>query len=504
MSNSSPDLIRGVYLHGRPPSSLWDVHLGPSTVSSITPHTCSSPNPESYHSSPTTCPHSILLPALCHPHIHLDKCFILSSSLDPSSYSDLAPKSGTFPEALQLTSVAKSRFTPSDLYQRGTWLLSESLAAGVTSLRAFVEIDSTVEFKCLETAIQLKHDYADKCVIQICAFAQDPIFSGENGHKNLSLLSQALDKYGDEIRVLGTTPYVESSVETSHRNIDWAIQTALKYDLHLDFHLDYNLDETKAPMIWYVIDSLKTQKWPTISSWSSKPTTNPLKTIAVGHCTRLTLLPASELENLINKISTLSLPLTFIGLPTSDLYMMGRSSHSHSQPQPQTPMNIPRATLSPTYLLSLTPHKNTPFPNTALSINNISNPFTPSGSLDPLTLCSIGIGLYHAGTPEDTKTLYESVSVRARLGIGIGIDNDLFDNTTKQSTSTTLEIAPNTPINFIQYSSTNSSVAYYNDNNNTDLPQSKIKNPKPREKKSLQEIVWDPPFWGDRKVWFQR
>lgn len=78
----------------------------------------------------------VLLPSLCHPHIHLDKCFLLSHP----KYVDLEIVKGDFAEALELTSEAKKRFEEDDLMTRGKWLIQESIAAGVTHMRAFVEV----------------------------------------------------------------------------------------------------------------------------------------------------------------------------------------------------------------------------------------------------------------------------------------------------------------------------------------------------------------------------
>lgn len=42
----------------------------------------------------------LLSPSLCHPHIHLDKCFLLSHP----KYADLRIEKGDFEEAMKLTS----------------------------------------------------------------------------------------------------------------------------------------------------------------------------------------------------------------------------------------------------------------------------------------------------------------------------------------------------------------------------------------------------------------
>jgi cytosine/adenosine deaminase-related metal-dependent hydrolase len=55
----------------------------------------------------------------------------------------------------------------SSLYSRGAKLLRESLLAGVTSLRAHVEVDEQVGLKAVLAAERLKVDWEGKIDIQI-------------------------------------------------------------------------------------------------------------------------------------------------------------------------------------------------------------------------------------------------------------------------------------------------------------------------------------------------
>ncbi|KAL8879694.1 MAG: hypothetical protein Q9192_008181, partial [Flavoplaca navasiana] len=164
--------ILNVRLPCRDPERTWDISLHDNRIYSIDPH-----DPRGQDTTGALQilygNGAFLLPSLCHPHVHLDKCFLLS---DPK-YSDLSIRKGDFAEALALTSKAKARFTPEDLLRRGRWLIEESIAAGVTCMRAFVEVDATVRFKCLDAGLSLKQQYRDACFIQICVFAQDPLFS---------------------------------------------------------------------------------------------------------------------------------------------------------------------------------------------------------------------------------------------------------------------------------------------------------------------------------------
>lgn len=106
------------------------------------------------------------------------------------------------------TGEAKSRFATDDLIERGRALIEESIAFGVTHMRAFVEVDLTVQMKCLDAGLALKEMYTDRMYIQICVFAQDPIVSyRDKGERMMKLLDVAASRHG--VDAFGSTPYVE-------------------------------------------------------------------------------------------------------------------------------------------------------------------------------------------------------------------------------------------------------------------------------------------------------
>ncbi|KAI4145514.1 MAG: hypothetical protein L6R39_003782 [Caloplaca ligustica] len=382
--------IRGARVSGRDPDTRWDVSIKGGAIESITPNAPqkSIPSNDPYILDGRS---SLLAPSLCHPHIHLDKCFLL---YDPK-YADLCIEKGGFAEALSLTTRAKERFTSEDLERRGRWLIEESIAAGVTCVRAFVEVDATVQFKCLNAGLTLKEQYRDVCEIQICAFAQDPVFSGQNAAEGRRLMEEAMQK--DGVDVVGSTPYVEAGEDLMRRNIDWAIEMAVKHGKHLDLHLDYSLDVDKEPMVYYVVDQLLNRQW---------MHQNRDKKIALGHCTRLTLFTGDQWHDLRARID--DLPISFVGLPTSDLYMMGSPSEGEGGGErvrgtSQIPQMIQQYGFEG-----------------AVGVNNVGNAFTPQGSCDPLSVASMGVGVYQAGTKHATEILYETVSTRAKAATGCG------------------------------------------------------------------------------------
>jgi hypothetical protein len=81
----------GVYLAGKPTGTLWDINCSRGEIVSIRKHE---------GTQNTSCDGRFFTSSLCHPHIHLDKCFLLSHP----KYSDLEIKQGDFAEAMRLTS----------------------------------------------------------------------------------------------------------------------------------------------------------------------------------------------------------------------------------------------------------------------------------------------------------------------------------------------------------------------------------------------------------------
>jgi hypothetical protein len=158
----------------------------------------------------------------------------------------------------------------------------------------------------------------------------------------------------EKVEVLGSTPYVEDDETKSKKNIRWVTQLALEHQKHLDLHLDYFLEEDKQPLIWDTLNIIKEHRWHEKGG---------NKQVTLGHCTRLTRFRKDKWAHLKQEIG--DLPVSFVGLPTSDLFMM------------RTVENV-RGTLPVTELI-----KEHGF-NAAIAINNVGNAFTPYGNCDPL------------------------------------------------------------------------------------------------------------------------
>ena len=111
---------------------------------------------------------------------------------------------------MELTGKAKAKFEGWDLLERGQRIIDESTAAGVTHMRAFVEVDAGVGTKCLNAGFTLKQRAEDSgnCVVQLCAFAQLPLFSSspndEDGVEIRKLMQDAAAAF--YVDGIGSTP----------------------------------------------------------------------------------------------------------------------------------------------------------------------------------------------------------------------------------------------------------------------------------------------------------
>lgn len=387
--NASVKIISKVRLPKTAAGSQWDVHVQDGLVSDIREHR----ETEQISAEAIDGHGALLAPSLCHPHIHLDKAFVLSHP----KYDNLQMAKGDFQEAMSLTNQAKAQFEHADLLDRGQRLIDESVAAGVTHMRAFVEVDAGVGRKCLDAGIALRQraEHQRTCDIQICAFAQLPLFSATRDDNDGEIIRHLMQQSAtnEAVHAIGSTPYVETDRELMEKNVEWMVDMSIRSNRHLDFHLDYNLDPNVEPLVWHVINTLKDKKW--------KDRTQG-RTVVLGHCTRLALWDDEQWRKLASEISEAELPISFVGLPTSDLFMM----RTGKSPEVRGTLSIPK--LISEYGL-----------NASISVNNVGNAFTPQGSCDPLALASQCVGIYQAGTKQDTQLLYECISTRAKSAIGM-------------------------------------------------------------------------------------
>jgi hypothetical protein len=219
--------------------------------------------------------------------------------------------------------------------------------------------------------------------VTVAVFAQDPLFptaDSQEAGENLSLLVDAASRLG--VSAIGSAPYVEPADNHARSNIRHILDLACKHHLHADFHLDYHLDSSRQILINELIAQLRgiQEGWPED------------RVVTVGHATALSLLSDEQWNVLAQSISTLPMRVTLVGLPQSDLYMMGRGF----KPPVRGTLPIPRLAKEHNDLII------------AMAVNNVQNAFTPQGNCDPLGLLPLAVAVFQAATFEDCATLLVS------------------------------------------------------------------------------------------------
>ena len=257
--------------------------------------------------------------------------------------------------------------------------------------------------------------------------------------------------------MLGATPYVEDGEERTKRCVEWAVRTAVERRLHLDFHLDYHLEGGKEAVVWNVLEVLRREEWGKRMEG---------KTVCLGHCSRLTLFRGEEWERLRKEVK--GLPVYFVGLPTSDLFMMGRPGKGEGEGE-EARDNRPRGTMQVLDMIGMGL-------KCALGINNVGNAFTPWGNTDPLSVACLGVGFYQAGTAKQARTLYGCVSWRAKEAIGFGSHKVTVAEDSNNGEADASEVNVGDPANFVMFGGL--------EGQKTTLLR--------RPRKTVQEIVWDP------------
>lgn len=311
-------------------------------------------------------------------HLHLDKACLLDRAANPS---------GTLKGAISAVSAAKRDFTVEDIYARGARVLEKAIGQGTTLVRTQVEIDPVVGLAGFEAVRQLQADYAWALDLQICVFPQEGLL---NYPGTETLLRAALDAGAD---LLGGCPYTDSD---PMGQIALLFDMARAYDVDLDFHLDFDLDTA-----WRHLDEVARQ---TVAHGMQNR-------VAVGHVTKLSMLPPQALDDTIALMRDAGLGLTV--LPSTDLFMMGRD-RSQAVPRGVAPAHrLHAAGLCCT-----------------VATNNVLNPFTPYGDCSLPRMANLFANIAQIGDPEGLSRCFAMISTdpfrllgkEAKIAVGAAAD----------------------------------------------------------------------------------
>jgi hypothetical protein len=305
----------------------------------------------------------------------------------------------------------------------------------VTALRAHVEVDEQVGLRAVEVAEQLKEEWKGKIDVQIAgkkwgankfllvsehpsAFAQKPMFDAFGEYtKVYGLMLEAAKR--PNVAVVGSAPYVERTQVLREQNINEILNLAVVNDKGIDFHMDYDLkrishlDGEDQPLLFNLLSTLTYRR-----NQGSGNLPVRLRHITIGHATRFSQLTDAEwISFLRDRVSPSGAEIHFVGLPQSDVYMMGKTeddildigtdrdgSSKGCGIRVRGTLDIPRLDALVKQLRTrggldrLGSIGHDWDMGVCVAVNNVGNPFTPQGTPDPLSLCPLGLCTYQNAT----------------------------------------------------------------------------------------------------------
>lgn len=304
----------------------------------------------------------LVVPGFVETHIHLDKACIMDR---------VKPERGTLDEAIAQVGAAKQAFTEDDVYARASNALERAIGNGTMRLRTHVEVDPGIGLTGFQGVKRVADAYRWAADIEICVFPQEGL---TNNPGTEELMREAL---GNGATVVGAAPYTDTD---PHAQIDRVFAIARDFDADIDLHLD--LGDTPDRMdIGYVCEL--TERY----GYGGR--------VAVGHVTKLSLLPPERLEPVVRRLAETGVAVTV--LPSTDLYLMGRCQR-HS---------VIRGVLPAHELLRAGV-------NCSLSTNNVLNPFTPFGDCSLIRMANLYANIAHAGV-RDFGDCFDMVTRRSAM-----------------------------------------------------------------------------------------
>ncbi len=316
------------------------------------------------------------VPGFVEPHMHLEKALL---------HRRLPPRHGTLEEAIRVTGILKSKQERADVLERSRQVLDMAVANGTTAIRAHPDVDPIQGLIGVETALELKQEYADLLDLQVVAFPQEGLLKTAGA---IELMQHALDLGAD---VVGGCPYNELSWDDTRAHIDRVFALAQRYNRDIDLHADFADDTSDQRFAATAYIAEKT----IATGWQGR--------VALGHVTSLGALEPERLKPIIDKLRDAD--ISIVTLPATDVYLGGRRDVINQ-----------RRGLTPVRALSAGGV------NVAYSSNNVRNAFTPFGKADPLQIGNLLAHLIQYGTPEHQAEILRMGTENAARVIGITRD----------------------------------------------------------------------------------
>jgi cytosine deaminase len=324
----------------------------------------------------------LVSPGLVEPHFHLDKSRIVDRCEPPSDRHTR--------DHMQRTAAIKHTFTVEDVYARAQATLEQCLLNGIGHMRTHVEVDLNVGLRGFEAVQRLAEDYRWAIDIQLCAFLQE----GWTNHPGAG--DNVVEALKRGATVVGGAPRYDTDGPGQIRRV---FELAKEFDVDVDLHLDggHTTDDLDIYLVCELTDKL---------GWGGR--------VAIGHGSKYSCLPPEELRALGKILADSGVAVAV--LPATDLFNNARHQ-DHS---------VIRGVADGNALIECGA-------NSALSTNNVLNPFTPYGDCSLIRIANMYANIVQRGTEAELAECFAMVTHRAArilrredYGIAVGNPADLI------------------------------------------------------------------------------
>ncbi len=310
----------------------------------------------------------VTLPAFADPHVHLDKA--LTSDLVPNPRGDLQG-------AIEAWIGFRHTQRLDDVHARARRAALALLTNGVTAIRAHVDTGPDIGLTAVRAVLRLRDELAQVLDIQVVACAGLPL-TGAAGAEAQALAAEALALGAD---VLGGAPYLDADPEAAY---DAVIRIALEANKGIDLHVDETL-RSEVFTLPALLDR--------VEGGFPHP-------VAVDHVVSLAAQPDDVRNRTIERLAASGVPV--VTLPATNLFLQARGS--------ATP--VARGITAVHELLSAGV-------TVAAGVDNVRDPFNPTGRFDPLETASLLLVAAHL-TGDQALT---AVTSAPRVLMGLDADN---------------------------------------------------------------------------------
>jgi cytosine deaminase len=366
-------ILRNTRLADRPDAPPHDIGVAGGRIAAIEP---SLPDTaDSYD-----CGGRMVCAGFVETHIHLDKSRIIDRC---------SPEIGREARAVARVAAVKHTMSVEDVHTRARATLEQAILHGTTRMRTHVEIDPGIGLRGYEGVAALIDEYKWAIDLEICAFPQEGL---TNNPGTYELIAEALRRGA---RAVGAAPGYDTDHPGQIRQI---FALARAFGAEIDMHLDFG-NEPRDLDVELVCDLTEAY------GMGGR--------VAVGHMTKLAVLPPAELARVVRRLGDAGVAVTV--LPATDLFLMGRDQ-DHAVRRGVADANL------------LVEHG----VNCSISSNNILNPFTPFGDCSLIRMANLHANVSQISGPDRLAECFDMLTTRsARLlnlddyGLKVGNPADL-------------------------------------------------------------------------------